>query len=1056
MAIAFNDNIDYSGKKPDFNRQEYATYEDMKAVRKGFMPEIYLGYCLADRKFYKYDKSVDNDPVLGYWREFTGGTTIQVETMPEADETQVGKIYQFIGTTDEHYTNGYFYICNASGETQVVDVTTLDELKEAINDSEDLIEVNTGSETVNTKVLAHNNKNYYVIEDVIYLTENATGDISIDTVIDTNEAVVEQGITREIVVYTYSWANKAVQPTTEMGDVLPYGFQFPATPEDGNAFLYIGPDTFTYNAVTGLTPVSSPQALGLYEEDGSGGYERSNDYQAVVTSYCWYNGSEELFTLSETPSVGDAVWKYDGSEYHNAGTVTEYDSNDGIKASEASWPESFYARNSTDDVTGKTYYESVPQYLSGQIYKYDQSTTSWINMSKINVVKGQINEKIFSELFENSIWNVTSLDHSPTSADSGRPYKLYQYASGRVISYFTPVREGALAEESNMWVYLGSMNDEPGGPYYDVGEGFNLELYINILISNNITKSELPLAEENLVGDVVLYVGEDDPSNNFYTGHVYKCVSEPAEWDPSVNTCYWKEIEGDITVDDFVIDKLCDKYGDKEVDTTQGGDPYELGWEMRNGHKCYVYYSYNEANQDYEWMDFRLDSMHPPAVFVYYEKRLSVIVSMMLVNDIKSSLPVKFITNPDDVPIPDNDNEFALYVGPVSGSWRPGQVYTSWRGGWNRFSDTSIVNERAYNVLYASSHHQLGFLLCESGATVIVGEGNRGYTRGLYALDSEIDSTISASYKYKFTSTSSSTINIRTDTDTLADNITCYFEFNHIWYYDTLIYDSTNDNYYLESYDDVTLPTDASYVEDTSDMSFPIFKLCGGSGGGDAADITYSNIDKPELTNVKLALDDLIAKVYYVAPEITAFTMTPSTTEYEIGTSVSDLVFAWTYNKDVVSQTLTDCTLADETVRTATAAGPYTANKTFTLSADDGENTVTATKSISFKHRAYWGSAAIPTAPATYDSAFILALSDKRFATNTKGTYPMTVANGEYGFLAYPDSWGMVTGWWINGLQAETYDCGTVSFTNASGNTTTFRVLRTTQPSLGYITPEVK
>ena len=247
------------------------------------------------------------------------------------------------------------------------------------------------------------------------------------------------------------------------------------------------------------------------------------------------------------------------------------------------------------------------------------------------------------------------------------------------------------------------------------------------------------------------------------------------------------------------------------------------------------------------------------------------------------------------------------------------------------------------------------------------------------------------------------------------------------------------------------------YYEKRLSVVVGIMLANGSSGGGGAAeDITYANASQPTLTNVKLALDDLIAKVYYVAPEITSFTMTPATAEYEIGASVSDLVFAWTYNKDITTQTLTDCTLADETVRTATAAGPYTANKTFTLSAGDGENTVTATKSISFKHKVYWGSAAIPTAPATYDSAFILALSDKKFATNTKGTYPMTVASGEYGFLAYPDSWGMVTGWWINGLQAETYDCVTVSFKNASGNTTTFRVSRTTQPSLGYITPEIK
>lgn len=223
--------------------------------------------------------------------------------------------------------------------------------------------------------------------------------------------------------------------------------------------------------------------------------------------------------------------------------------------------------------------------------------------------------------------------------------------------------------------------------------------------------------------------------------------------------------------------------------------------------------------------------------------------------------------------------------------------------------------------------------------------------------------------------------------------------------------------------------------------------------GGNAEDVAYSNPSKPDLTNVKLALDDVIAKVYYVDPAITSFTMTPSTTEYEIGQSVSDIAFAWAYNKNMVSQTLTDCTLADETVRSATASGPYTSNKTFTLSASDGQNTTSQSKSISFKHKVYWGAA---SEPSEFTSEFILALTGKKFATNYKGSYNMNLGEGQYGYLAYPSSWGMVDSWYIGGFEATTYDCGTIQFTNASGNTTTFRIVRTTQPSLGSITAEVR
>lgn len=40
---------------------------------------------------------------------------VQRDTMPQADENEVGNIYQFIGTTTASYTNGYFYKCVSDG-----------------------------------------------------------------------------------------------------------------------------------------------------------------------------------------------------------------------------------------------------------------------------------------------------------------------------------------------------------------------------------------------------------------------------------------------------------------------------------------------------------------------------------------------------------------------------------------------------------------------------------------------------------------------------------------------------------------------------------------------------------------------------------------------------------------------------------------------------------------------------------------------------------------------------------------------------------------------------
>ena len=226
-----------------------------------------------------------------------------------------------------------------------------------------------------------------------------------------------------------------------------------------------------------------------------------------------------------------------------------------------------------------------------------------------------------------------------------------------------------------------------------------------------------------------------------------------------------------------------------------------------------------------------------------------------------------------------------------------------------------------------------------------------------------------------------------------------------------------------------------------------------GAMGSDASNVSYTNISYPTLDNVKKALDNLISKVYYVEPKIETFTMTPNTTEYEIGSTVNELVFNWSYNKDVVSQTLTDCTLADETIRTVTYSTAITTNKTFTLNASDGEKSVSSSKSISFKHKIYWGSS---STTEDFTSAFILNLNGKKFATNYKGSYNMNIGSGEYGYLCYPSSFGNISSWWIGGFEVTTTDCGTLAFTNASGNTTTFRITRTTKSGLGSIVAEVK
>ena len=230
----------------------------------------------------------------------------------------------------------------------------------------------------------------------------------------------------------------------------------------------------------------------------------------------------------------------------------------------------------------------------------------------------------------------------------------------------------------------------------------------------------------------------------------------------------------------------------------------------------------------------------------------------------------------------------------------------------------------------------------------------------------------------------------------------------------------------------------------------------GGSGGGisfsgNAEDVTYNNPNYSQLTSVDLALDKILDKLYYVKPSITSFNMSPSTTQYEKGQTVPSLSFTWSYNKNITSQSLSNCniTLSD---RNATYSTPITSNKSFTLTCSDGENTVSASKNITFFDKIYWGS----KDNSSLDSAFILSLSDSKFATAKAGTYSMTIPTGEYGYIAIPSSFGDLSSVWIGGFEATVLNMGEIDFTNASGYTSKYKIYRTGRAGLGSINMQIK
>ena len=251
---------------------------------------------------------------------------------------------------------------------------------------------------------------------------------------------------------------------------------------------------------------------------------------------------------------------------------------------------------------------------------------------------------------------------------------------------------------------------------------------------------------------------------------------------------------------------------------------------------------------------------------------------------------------------------------------------------------------------------------------------------------------------------------------------------------------------------------------DTTNVSKPVLKIHNGTnwiaisgsssetGVSTADSVTYDNPNFVQYDTVDTALDALFAKVYYVKPTCSLSADKRGGT-FEMGTVISaPITFTWTTNKNITSQTLTGCTLADANVRTATYNTNVTSNKTFTLSVSDGENFASSSVSYKFLNKILWGNS---TEPTTYNSKFILALSNNKLASSNKGAFSFNCSDGEYAYFAAPTSM-KITSAWVNGFQADLEEVAVVNHQNSSGYTSSYTITRFSNSGLGSFSATVQ
>lgn len=118
MAISLNTNFKLGAGLP-LDERMYLTTAQMTEGNPSYIDErIYPDYALIvgkdDGKLYIFSKN--GTPKF---TEFVGGngdSPMQEEVMPVASIDYENKVVQYIGSTDDTYTQGYFYICSADDE----------------------------------------------------------------------------------------------------------------------------------------------------------------------------------------------------------------------------------------------------------------------------------------------------------------------------------------------------------------------------------------------------------------------------------------------------------------------------------------------------------------------------------------------------------------------------------------------------------------------------------------------------------------------------------------------------------------------------------------------------------------------------------------------------------------------------------------------------------------------------------------------------------------------------------------------------------------------------
>ena len=222
---------------------------------------------------------------------------VQRDTMPQADENEAGNIYQFIGTTNANYTNGYFYKC--AGTTTPSSATATQTVGSSLSDIAVVVATfETQVSSSGTYVYTYTNSNWENAGEIVDFTDYGITYTGTPVEGDQIDVVYTEAST------TYSWNRIDVQPAPD---------PLPSQTGNNGKFLSTNGTTASWSDKPLVNTATGTNALTV------GGSSTNNDFATNVgiSSNPGFEGVAIGYSANMSVTGGVAIGAYASSSHFN-------------------------------------------------------------------------------------------------------------------------------------------------------------------------------------------------------------------------------------------------------------------------------------------------------------------------------------------------------------------------------------------------------------------------------------------------------------------------------------------------------------------------------------------------------------------------------------------------------------------------------------------------------------------------------------------------------------------------------------------------------------------